>query len=46
MGHGILSSPGLALGQALSGKQEGTHSRKAKSPANVKAAQQEGPAGC
>lgn len=45
MGHGILSSPGLALGQALSGKQEGTHSGKARSPANTKAAQQAGPAG-
>lgn len=45
MGHGILSSPGLALGQALSGKQEGTHSGKARSPANAKAAQQAGPAG-
>lgn len=45
MGHGIPSSPGLASGQALSGKQEGTHSRKARRPANTKAAPQEGPAG-
>lgn len=44
MGHGIPNSPGLALGQAVSGKQEGTHSRKARSPANAQAAQQEGPA--
>ena len=45
MGHGIPSSPGLALGQVLSGKQEGTHSRKARSPANAKAAWPAGPAG-
>ena len=45
MGRGILSSPGLALGQALSGKQEGTHSGKARSPASAKEDQPAGPAG-
>lgn len=45
MGPGIPSSPDLASGQALSGKQEGTHSGKARSAANAKAARQAGPAG-
>lgn len=42
VGHGIPSSPGLALGQALRGKQEGTHSGEAKSPASVKGAGKQG----
>lgn len=42
VGHSILSSPGLAQGQARSGKQEGTHSGKARSPAKRRRASQQG----